>query len=70
MATNTKQQRSPTKAILFIMSVHWKPEAALLWPAVDLDRRSPRIVGDLAKIEIESIDKVKDISDYSTQKEK
>jgi len=29
-----------------------------------------QIVGDLAKIEIESIDKVKDISEYSTQKEK
>ena len=29
-----------------------------------------QIVGDLAKIEVESIDKVKDISDYSTQKEK
>ena len=29
-----------------------------------------QIVGDLAKIEIESIDKVKDIADYSTQKEK
>lgn len=29
-----------------------------------------QIVGDLAKIELGSIDKVKDISDYSTQKEK
>ena len=29
-----------------------------------------QIVGDLAKIEVESIDKVQDISEYTTQKEK